>query len=184
MIKRTERIFREDIIDSQSIFNYIFSLVLFAGSVGFFLVGLFSYFLYDHLLFIKISNIVFFPQGLTMLFYGTLGLIFSLYQIVILFYKVGDGFNEFNKEKNIMIIYRKGFPGKKGEVYIENSLSDIESIRVEIKTEFFNTRQIIFVCLQGNYSIPVFQFKEPLSISEVEQKASELASFLKVPVKG
>lgn len=125
MIKRNEVIFREDIIDSQNIFNYIFSLVLFLGSVGFFFVGLFSYFLYDHFLFIKISNVVFFPQGLVMLFYGIVGIIFSIYQMVILFYGVGDGFNEFDKERNIMRVYRKGFPGKKGEVYIESSLSDI-----------------------------------------------------------
>lgn len=59
-----------------------------------------------------------------------------------------------------------------------------EAIRVDIKTELFNTKQTIFVCIKGKNDLPIVQIETPLKISEIEEKASKLASFLKVPVKG
>jgi len=60
----------------------------------------------------------------------------------------------------------------------------LEAIKVEIKTELFNTRQNIYACIKGKNEIPIIQIDKPLKIMELEEKASEIASFLKVPVKG
>ena len=59
-----------------------------------------------------------------------------------------------------------------------------ESIRVEIKTELFNTKQNIYICLKGKADIPILQINKPLKLNEIESKASKLASFLNVPIKG
>lgn len=59
-----------------------------------------------------------------------------------------------------------------------------EAIKVEIKTELFNTKQNIYVCIKGKKDLPIIQIEKPLKISEVEEKASQIASFLQVPVKG
>lgn len=59
-----------------------------------------------------------------------------------------------------------------------------EAIKVEIKTELFNTRQNIFVCIKGKRDLPIIQQTIPLRINDLESKASEIASFLKVPLKG
>jgi len=70
----------------------------------------------------------------------------------------------------------------------ENCLQTIilkkEALRVEIKNELFNTRQKIFVCIKGKKDIPILQINEPLKLKEIEEKASILASFLKVTIKG
>jgi hypothetical protein len=60
-----------------------------------------------------------------MCFYGTCGLIISINQISILLNKIGEGYNEFNKDKKIMQIYRKGFRGKDSDVNIICPLTDI-----------------------------------------------------------
>lgn len=58
-----------------------------------------------------------------------------------------------------------------------------EAIRVEIKTELFNTKQNIYVCIKGKNDLPIVQMEEPLKIKEVEEQAYELASFLQIPLR-
>ncbi len=60
----------------------------------------------------------------------------------------------------------------------------IVAVRIEIKTELFNTKQNIFICIKGKNDLPILQIERPLKIEEIEKKASELASFLQVPIKG
>ena len=55
----------------------------------------------------------------------SIGLILSLNQIFILYSRIGEGFNEFNKKNGMMKIYRKGFPGKNEDINIVYPLSDI-----------------------------------------------------------
>ena len=58
------------------------------------------------------------------------------------------------------------------------------AISIEIKTELFNTKQNIFICIKGKNDLPILQMQKPLKMDEIEKKASELASFLQVPLKG
>jgi len=60
-----------------------------------------------------------------MCFYGTCAIIVSINQIRILLNNVGEGYNEFDKDKGLMKIYRKGFKGKDSDVNIVYSLMDI-----------------------------------------------------------
>lgn len=60
-----------------------------------------------------------------MCFYGTCGVIVGINQIRIILSKIGEGFNEFNKEKGIMQIYRKGPMGENSDVNIIYPLTDI-----------------------------------------------------------
>lgn len=59
-----------------------------------------------------------------------------------------------------------------------------EAIKIEIKTELFNNKQNIFVCIKNKNDLPIIQYDSPIKINELEEKASQIASFLKVPVKG
>jgi len=47
-----------------------------------------------------------------------------------------------------------------------------------------NAKQTIFICLKGKKEIPIIQIRNPININELEKKASDLASFLQVPIKG
>jgi len=80
---------------------------LFVGGLGFLLAGISSYFKVNLLPFANPTELVFIPQGLVMMFYGTLSLGFSLYIILTVLLDVGGGYNEYNKTENLVKIVRK-----------------------------------------------------------------------------
>lgn len=125
LITKSENLFKEEIIEPDRVTKFILNTVILSGSLGFFIVGLSSYLGYNLIFFLNSTEILFFPQGITMFLYGTLGLLISINQFLVLYWKVGEGYNEFNKTSGKMTIYRKGFPGKKEDVMITYPLNDI-----------------------------------------------------------
>jgi hypothetical protein len=65
---------QDKIIGSRRFSNYFWSVFLFVGGLGFLLAGLSSYFKINLLPFANPTELVFIPQGLVMMFYGTLSL--------------------------------------------------------------------------------------------------------------
>lgn len=124
-ILQTENILREEIEEQDKIVKYIINCIMLLGSLGFLITGLSSYLKYNIISFLDASQIIFFPQGITMCFYGSLGLILSINQFTITFLKVGEGFNEFDKNKGTIRIFRKGFPGKNSDINFNYALKDI-----------------------------------------------------------
>lgn len=117
--------------------DIILSLGIFIFSIGFLIVGLSSYFQYN---FNNSTKILFFPQGITMIFYGTLGFISSTHQFINLYFKVGEGFNEFDKEKGKIKIYRNNFPGTNANIeYLLKDILRIKTIfKIKNKKTLFN----------------------------------------------
>lgn len=120
-----ENLFKELIIEPNKEIKYLFNVIILLGATGFLIVGLSSYLMHNIIFFLDASKIIFFPQGITMLFYGTLGTIISINQFLVLILKVGEGYNEFNKLDGTMKIVRKGFPGKNSNIDITYPLTDI-----------------------------------------------------------
>ena len=58
-----------------------------------------------------------------------------------------------------------------------------EAIKIESKTELFNTKQNIFICIKGKQDLPIIQISDPIKLNQIEEKATEIACFLKVVVK-
>jgi hypothetical protein len=129
------------------------------------------------------NNIHFFPQGLLMCFYGSLGFLLSIYWWFLIFWNVGGGFNEFNKKENFIRIFRWGYPGKNRKIDLYYTLKDVESIRVEIQ-QGFDSQRTIYLKLKGNREIPITGIGQPLTLKEIEKQASELANFLQVSLEG
>jgi len=123
---------QDKIIGSRRFSNYFWSVSLFIGGLGFLLAGISSYFKINFLPFTNTTELVFIPQGLVMVFYGTLSLIISFYIITTVFLDIGSGYNEYNKAENLVKIIRKGFPGKNREILLTYSLSNIRSIGIKI----------------------------------------------------
>jgi hypothetical protein len=121
----TEKILREEITEEDKVIKWLYNIVILLGGIGFLCVGISSYINYNIIFFLKSDQIIFYPQGITMCFYGTCALIISINQIRILLNNIGEGYNEFNKDKEIMQIYRKGFRGKDSDVNIICPLTDI-----------------------------------------------------------
>jgi hypothetical protein len=152
-------------------------------------------------------DIPFFPQGLLMSFYGSLGLLLSFYWVLLIFWNVGGGFNEFNKKDGFIRIFRWGYPGKNRKIDLIYSLKDVEAIRVDIK-QGFDPQRTIYLRLntrnstnasgdnKGSVSakanktlnvkreIPLTGISQPLTLKEIEKQASELANFLQVSLEG
>ena len=147
--QKSELIRRYVVVGSRRFSNYWWAFIILLGGFGFLLTGVSSYLNSDLLPFINSKNILFFPQGLVMCFYGILGLIFSCYLWLTLFWGVGGGFNEFNKKQGIVRIFRWGFPGKNRRIDLSYDIKDIEAIRVEIK-EGLNPRRILYIRVKGN----------------------------------
>lgn len=170
---------RYNVIGSRRASNFIWAFLILGGSISFLITGLSSYFHYNILFIFNSNNIVFFPQGLIMCFYGFLGLIFGVYLWLTIFWSVGGGFNEFNKVNGIVRIFRWGFPGKNRRILLEYSLNKIEAIRIELK-QGFNPKRMIYLQIRGKNEIPLTRIGQPLTLEEIELQASELAKFLQV----
>jgi hypothetical protein len=119
----SQSVFKEEVAESDKLLKWIYNIVILIGGMGFLCVGLSSYLKHNIIFFLKADQIFFYPQGLTMCFYGICAVIVSINQFRVLLNNIGEGFNEFNKDKKIMNIYRKGF--KNSDVNIVCSLNDI-----------------------------------------------------------
>lgn len=168
---------QDTITGSRRFSNYFWSFFLFAGGFGFLLAGISSYFKTNLLPFADTSELVFIPQGIVMMFYGTLSLGFSIYILITIVLDIGSGYNEYNKVENLVKIIRRGFPGKNREILLTYPLENVRSIGIKI-TEGLNPTRSIYLCLKDERNIPLTPVQEPTAISDLEEEAADLAKFL------
>ena len=168
---------RDIIVGSRRFSNYFWSFFLFFGGIGFLLAGMSSYFKVNLLPFANPTELVFIPQGLVMMFYGTLSFGMSIYIITTVLLDIGSGYNEYNRVENLVKIVRKGFPGKNREILLTYPLSNIRAIGIKI-TEGLNPTRSIYLCLKDERNIPLTPVQEPMAISNLEEEAADLAKFL------
>jgi len=173
---------RDEIIGSRRFSNYFWSFILFLGGISFLLAGMSSYFKINLLPFTESTELVFIPQGLVMMFYGTLSFGISLYIVATVFLDIGSGYNEYNRIENLVKIVRKGFPGKNREILLTYSLTNVKSIGIKI-TEGLNPTRSIYLCLKDERNIPLTPVQEPISISNLEEEAASLAKFLNLKLE-
>nr|YP_009184690.1 hypothetical chloroplast RF4 [Oogamochlamys gigantea]ALO62762.1 hypothetical chloroplast RF4 [Oogamochlamys gigantea] len=195
---RSNLIRRYFIVGERRISNYWWASVIFLGALGFLFVGISSYFggigevasieanttqNVLNALPRNFSMISFFPQGLLMSFYGSLGLLLSIYWWLLIFWNVGGGFNEFNKKEGYIRVFRWGYPGKTRRIDLSYPLKDVEAIRVELK-QGFDPQRTIYIRFKSKGEIPLTGIGQPLTLKEIEKQASELANFLQVTLEG
>ena len=211
--QKSKSIRRYVVVGSRRLSNYWWASIILIGGFGFLLTGVSSSLHFNFLPFINSTNILFFPQGLVMCFYGILGLIFSCYLWLTLFWGVGGGFNEFNNEQGVVRIFRWGFPGKNRRIDLSYDIKDVEAIRIEIK-EGLNPRRFLYIRVKGNTTlqnseakvsnkesvknslinnknlslqnkrdIPLARIAQPTSLEDIEKQATELANFLQVSLE-
>jgi hypothetical protein len=172
-----QEIRQDKIVGSRRFSNYFWALFLFLGGLGFLLAGLSSYLKINLLPFTNPTELVFLPQGLVMMFYGTLSFGISIYIIITVILDIGSGYNEYNKLENLVKIVRKGFPGKNREILLTYPLANVRAIGIKI-TEGLNPTRSIYLCLKDERNIPLTPVQEPTAISNLEEEAADLAKFL------
>jgi len=88
---------QDKIVGSRRFSNYFWGIFLAIGGISFLLAGISSYLKINLLPFANPTELVFIPQGLVMMFYGTLSSSLSMYILATVFWDVGSGYNEYNK---------------------------------------------------------------------------------------
>ena len=90
-------IIKSDFAGSRRLNNIFWAVVVSLGGLGFFLTGLSSFFKTNLLIFTDSTSISFIPQGIVLVFYGTVGLILGIFLGLTAWWNVGSGFNEYNR---------------------------------------------------------------------------------------
>ena len=168
---------QDEIIGSRRFSNYFWAFLLFIGGFSFLLAGLSSYLKINLLPFANTVELVFIPQGIVMMFYGTLSLSISIYTLLTVVWDIGSGYNEYNKIENLVKIVRRGFPGKNREILLTYPLNNIRAIGIKI-SEGLNPKRVIYLCLKDERKIPLTPVEQPSTISNLEENAADLAKFL------
>lgn len=179
---RSESIWIEFITGSRKTSNFCWAFILFFGSLGFLLVGTSSYLGRNLISLFPSQQIIFFPQGIVMSFYGIAGLFISCYLWCTIFWNVGSGYDLFDRKEGIVRIFRWGFPGKRRRIFLRFLMKNIQSIRIEVKEGVY-ARRVLYMEIRGQGAIPLIRTDENLTTREIEQKAAELAYFLRVPIE-
>lgn len=179
---RSKHIWVELIAGSRKTSNLFWSLIIFLGSLGFLLVGTSSYLGRNLISLFPPQQILFFPQGLVMSFYGIAGLFISSYLWCTISWNIASGYDLFDRKEGIVCIFRWGFPGKNRRIFLQFLMKDVQSIRIEVK-EGISIRRVLYMEIRGRGAIPLTRTDDNLTPREIEQKAAELAYFLRVPIE-
>jgi len=174
---------RDIIVGSRRFSNYFWTFILFFGGLGFLLAGISSYFQKNLIFFINSTELSFLPQGLVMTFYGVVAISLSVYIALTIFWDIGSGYNEFDKENELIRIVRRGFPGKNRQILLVYSFKNIKSIKINIQ-DGINPKRIIYLCTKDQREIPLTPVEQPRSLEILENEASELARFLNINLEG
>ncbi len=164
---------------SRRLSNIFWASAVTLGGTGFFLTGLSSFFNTNLIFFSDSSDISFIPQGIVLLFYGTVGLILGIFLSLTIWWNVGSGYNEYNRNIKEVKLYRKGFPGKNRELTFRFPFEEIKSIKMRIKDGLNPKRQLI-LCLVDNREIPLTGIEQPVALNEIENEAITVAKHLNV----
>jgi len=177
---RKAKIQRDVLYGARRFNNYIYARIIYFGGLGFLVTGISSWVRKDLFPFININEIQFFPQGLTICFYGTLAIILRLYLSTRRIFSIGRGFNEYNKEKQQIHIFRWGFPGKNRRLNFFYTFSEIKSLRLESQNQISNLD--LYLCLKEERKILLMKFDRDKQTSpqKLEYISSNLAKFLNI----
>ncbi|WJZ99485.1 hypothetical protein VitviT2T_017927 [Vitis vinifera] len=119
-----------------------------------------------------------------MSFYGIVDLFISSYLWCTISWNVGSGYDRFDRKEGIVCIFCWGFPGKNRRIFLRLLMKDIQSIRIAVKEDIYARRiLVLYMEIRGQGAIPLTRTDENLTPREMEQKAAELAYFLRVPIE-
>ncbi len=182
-IANKTNILRYEVLGARRLSNLFWAMAISIGGVGFLLAGLSSY-LHQNLLPVgNATDLIFIPQGIALSAYGVLGTLLAIYLWLTIVWNVGSGYNEFNKTKKKVHIYRQGYPGKNRQVAIDTRFKDVQAIRVDIR-EGFNPKRALYLRVKGRGDYPLTRVGQPMSLTDLENQAAEIARFLEVPMEG
>jgi len=173
---------RTYITGSRQLSNIFWAGAVTLGGIGFFLTGLSSYFNRNLVFFANVDEIAYVPQGIVLMFYGSVGSILGIFLCLTIWWDVGFGYNDYDQKLEQIFLYRKGFPGKNRELNLNFSFVDVKSIKIRIR-EGLNPRRQLLLCLKDGREIPLTGAGQPTALNEIEADAVILAKQLSVSLE-
>jgi hypothetical protein len=177
------QVLRQPVVGSRRFSNYFWAVIVQIGGAGFLLAGLSSYLRVNLLPFSDPMQLIFVPQGLAMGFYGVAATLLGLYLWITINLDVGGGYNEFDKTKNQVTIFRWGFPGKNRRIELTCKTDEVQAVKVDLR-EGINPKRSLYLRVKARRDIPLTRVGQPLTLAELENQGAELARFLEVPLEG
>ena len=92
---------------------------------------------------------------------------------------VGSGYNEYNKDIQKIQLYRKTFPGKNEKLSFIFSFAEIRSIKMKLK-EGINPKRQLVLCLIDNREVPLTRADQFVALNKLEEDAMQIAKCLNV----
>jgi len=175
---REAAILYTDILGARQFGNVTFIITLILGGLGFLFAGFITYITAPN----YVQEISYLPQGILLTFYGTLAICLGLFISFTLYWNVGSGFNELNKLDQLIRIQRNGYPGKSQKILLTYEVSDVKKLEIKI-TEGINPKQVIYLGMKNEREIPLIFTDQLPSLTKIEQRATLLSNFLKVPLE-
>lgn len=170
---------RTYITGSRQLNNIFWAVAVTLGGFGFFLTGLSSYLKTNLVFFANANEIAYIPQGIVLMFYGSVGSILGIFLCLTIWWDVGFGYNDYDQNLAQILLYRKGFPGKNRELKLSFGFDEVKSIKIRIR-DGLNPRRQLLLCLNDGREIPLTGAEQPSALSKVESEAVTLAKYLNV----
>lgn len=181
--KTKQQTLRQNVLGSRRSSNIIWAVIVTMGGLGFLLAGLSSYLKTNLLIVSDTSQLQFIPQGVALTFYGVAGSLLATYLWLLVIWNVGGGYNEFDQEKGQVTISRMGYPGKNRQVEVDFPITEVQSVRAEIR-DGLSPKRALYLRSKKRRDIPLTRVGEPIALSTLENQGAELARFLEVPLEG
>jgi hypothetical protein len=167
---------------SRCLENSIWAFAMSLGGFCFFMAGLSSFWKINCLVFFNYNEVAFFPQGLILLFYGTLGSIIGTFLLLNVWWNVGSGYNEYNRDMQTVILYRRGFPGKNKTITFTFAFKNIKCIQLRIQKSIELKHQVL-MSLADNREVPLIGSDPVLLLQKIEIEALSISKYLNVALK-
>jgi hypothetical protein len=186
-ISKENPVRRDILFGARRFSNYLFRRGLLMGGLRFFVTGFSSWRQKNLLPFIDTTEVKFLPQGVVICFYGVLAIRLGLYLFLRRFWAVGRGFNEYDKERKQIRLFRWGFPGKNRRIEFFYPFFELEALRLERQSYLKNfSNSGLYLLLKNKRKVLLTQLDSAdiQSSQEREYFAAELARFLQIPLEG
>ncbi len=119
------------------------------------------------------------PQGIFLMFYGTLAIVLSLFLLGTLVWDVGSGACSMDKTRNLCRVIRLNFPGAYRMFEMTFPVSRVKGVNLELRAGLFPKR-ILGLTVGGVRQLPLNYNQELIKISTLETLALALAKWLGV----
>lgn len=100
------KILKQKVYNKKKLNEISTNIIILIININFLNLGIKTY-LNSSSIFFQKEAIPFFPQGILLFFYGTVGFLITITQTIELYYKNEGGYNKFDKKKKIIRVFRK-----------------------------------------------------------------------------